>query len=53
LKALLQAIAEGHAKPAAVFALETIDAVAIRKSQKLSQTEFAKRYGLSADPIKD
>jgi len=47
------AIAEGHAKPAAVFVPETIDVAAIRKSQKLSQAEFAKRYGLSAGTIKD
>lgn len=30
------AIAEGHAKPAAVFVPEIIDVAAIRKSQKLS-----------------
>jgi len=37
------AIAEGQAKPAAVFVPETIDVAAIRKSPKLSQAEFAKR----------
>lgn len=42
------AIAEGHTKPAAVFVPETIDVTDIRKSQKLSQAEFAKRNGLSA-----
>jgi len=47
------AIAEGHVKPAAVFVPETIDVAAIRKSQKLSQAEFAKRYGLPAGTIKD
>ena len=47
------AIAEGRAEPAAVFVPETIDVAAIRKSQKLSQAEFAKRYGLSAGTIRD
>ena len=47
------AIAEGQAKPAAVFVPEAIDVAAIRKSQKLSQTEFAKRSGLSAGTIKN
>ncbi|MBX8814633.1 helix-turn-helix domain-containing protein, partial [Ochrobactrum sp. MR34] len=37
----------------AVFVPETIDVAAIRKSQKLSQAEFAKRYGLSAGTIRD
>lgn len=47
------AIAEGREEPAAVFVPETIDVAAIRKRQKLSQAEFAKRYGLSAGTIKD
>ena len=47
------AIAEGREEPAAVFIPETIDVAAIRKRQKLSQAEFAKRYGLSAGTIKD
>jgi len=47
------AIAEGSAKPAAIFTPETVDVAAIRKSQKLTQAEFAKRYGLSAGTIKD
>lgn len=47
------AIAEGRAEPAAVFVPETIDVAAIRKRQKLSQSEFAKRYGLPAGTIKD
>lgn len=47
------AIAEGRSEPAAVFVPETIDVAAIRKSQKLSQAEFAKRYGLSAGTIRD
>jgi DNA-binding transcriptional regulator YiaG len=47
------AIAEGLAEPAAVFIPETIDVAAIRKRQKLSQAEFAKRYGLPAGTIKD
>ncbi|MEN5279394.1 NadS family protein [Brucella sp. TWI432] len=47
------AIAEGRVEPAAVFVPETIDVAAIRKSQNLSQTAFAKRYGLSAGTIRD
>jgi len=47
------AIAEGHVKPAAIFVPETIDVAAIRKSQKLSQVDFAKRYGLFADTRKE
>lgn len=47
------AIAEGRQEPAAVFVPESIDVAAIRKRQKLSQAEFAKRYGLSAGTIKD
>lgn len=47
------AIAEGRAQPAAMFIPETVDVAAIRKRQKLSQTEFAKRYGLSLGTIKD
>ncbi len=47
------AIAEGSAEPAAVFVPESIDVAAIRKRLKLSQAEFAKRYGLSAGTIKD
>jgi len=47
------AIAEGRVEPAAVFIPETIDVAAIRKSQKLSQAEFAERYGLSAGTIRD
>nr|WP_010398084.1 transcriptional regulator Xre [Paracoccus sp. TRP] len=47
------AIAEGRAEPAAVFVPETIDVAAIRKRLKLSQSEFAKRYGLPAGTIKD
>jgi len=47
------AIAEGRAEPAAVFVPETVDVAAIRKRLKLSQAQFAKRYGLSAGTIKD
>lgn len=47
------AIAEDQAKPAAIFVPETIDVANIRKSQKLSQAEFAKHYDLSAGTIKD
>jgi len=47
------AIAENRATPAAVFVRETIDVVAIRTSQKLSQAEFAKLYDLSAGTNKD
>ncbi|MEL4073226.1 helix-turn-helix domain-containing protein [Ochrobactrum sp. GPK 3] len=34
------------------FFPETVDVAAIRKRLKLSQTEFAKRYGLPAGTIK-
>lgn len=47
------AIAEGRAEPAAVFVPETIDVAAIRKRLKLSQAEFARRYGLPTGTIKD
>jgi len=47
------AIAVDQAKPVAIFVPETIDVANIRKSQKLSQAEFAKHYDLSADTIKD
>ncbi|MDR6671254.1 NadS family protein [Rhizobium sp. 1399] len=47
------AIAEGREEPAAVFVPETVDVAAIRKRQKLSQAEFAKRYGLPTGTIKD
>lgn len=46
-------IAEGRRDPAAVFVPESIDVAAIRKRQKLSQAEFANRYGLSAGTVKD
>ncbi|NNU62960.1 NadS family protein [Ochrobactrum soli] len=46
-------IAEGRAEPAAVFVPESIDVAAIRKRLKLSQAEFAKRYGLPTGTIKD
>ncbi|WP_025091535.1 NadS family protein [Brucella intermedia] len=47
------AIAEGRAEPAAVFVPVTVDVAAIRKRLKLSQAEFAKRYGLPTGTIKD
>ena len=47
------AIAEGRAEPAAVFVPESIDVAGIRKRLKLSQVEFAKRYGLPAGTIRD
>lgn len=47
------AIAEGRAELAAVFIPETIDVAAIRKRLRLSQAEFARRYGLPAGTIKD
>lgn len=47
------AIAEGRVEPPAVFVPESIDVAAIRKRLKLSQAEFAKRYGLPAGTIKD
>jgi putative transcriptional regulator len=46
-------IAEGKANPGAVYLPEAVDVAAIRKSQKLSQGEFAKRYGLSAGAVSD
>ncbi len=46
-------IAEGRQEHGAVFVPESVDVAAIRKRQKLSQAEFAKRYGLSAGTIKD
>ena len=46
------AIAEGRAKPAAVFVPESIDVAAMRKRLKLSQAKFAKRYGLPVGTIK-
>lgn len=47
------AIAEGRSEPAAVFVPESIDVAAIHKRLKLSQAEFARRYGLPASTIKD
>lgn len=47
------AIAQGRAEPAAVFVPESIDVAAIRKRQRLSQAEFAKRFGLPTGTIKD
>jgi putative transcriptional regulator len=46
-------IAEGKANPGAVYVPEAVDVAAIRKRQKLSQAEFAKRYGLSAGTVRD
>ena len=47
------AIAKGRAEPAAVFSPETVDVAAIRKRQKISQSDFAKRYGIPLGTIKD
>ena len=47
------AIAKGEAGPAGVYVPESVDVAAIRKRQKLSQTAFADRYGLSISTVRD
>jgi len=47
------AIAKGEAPPARVYALSTIDVVAIRKQLGLSQQKFARRFGLSPAMVRD
>ncbi|CAH1696778.1 Putative transcriptional regulator [Hyphomicrobiales bacterium] len=47
------AIAEGRAIPAKVVHGGDVDIVAIRKGQKLTQVEFARRYGLSLSTLRD
>lgn len=46
-------IAKGDQEPADVFVPQNIDIVAIRKRQKLSQADFAQRYGLSLGTVRD
>ncbi|WP_282611170.1 DNA-binding transcriptional regulator [Pelagibius sp. Alg239-R121] len=46
-------IAKAEAKPAGVFVPETVDVVAIRKKQRLTQKAFAERYGLSIGTVRD
>ena len=47
------AIAKGEAEPAGVYVPESVDVAAIRKRQKLSQSAFADRYGLSVGTVRD
>ena len=47
------AIAEGEIEPARVVEVEDIDVAAIRRRLHLSQTGFAKRFGLSAATVRD
>jgi putative transcriptional regulator len=46
-------IAKGDIEPVDVFVPQNIDIVAIRKHQKLSQADFAQRYGLSLGTVRD
>lgn len=46
-------IAKGEAEPAGIHHVETPDVAGIRKRQKLSQTAFAERYGLSVASVRD
>ena len=47
------AIAKGEAEPARVFAPETIDVAAIRKSLGLSQARFASRFRIPVGALRD
>lgn len=47
------AIARGDMEPAGVHHIETPDVARIRKKQKLSQSAFAERYGLSVATVRD
>ncbi len=47
------AIARGEMEPAGVSIPEAVDVAAIRRRQRLSQTAFAERYGLSAATLRD
>lgn len=47
------AIAKGELEPAAAYVPETVDVAAIRKKLKLSQSAFAKRYGLPVGTVRD
>ncbi len=46
-------IAKGDAKPARRYDVAPIDVAAIRKKLKLSQAEFADRFGLSVATVRD
>ncbi len=46
-------IAKGEMEPAGVFIPETVDVVAVRKKQRLSQAAFAERYGLPVATLRD
>ena len=47
------AIAKGETEPAGAFVPEVVDVAAIRKKLKLSQSAFAKRYGLPLGTVRD
>ena len=47
------AIAKGETEPAGAFVPEAVDVAAIRKRLKLSQSAFAKRYGLPLGTVRD
>jgi putative transcriptional regulator len=47
------AIAKGELEPARIYVPPEIDVAAIRKRLKLSQTQFARRFGLSAATVRD
>jgi putative transcriptional regulator len=47
------AIAKGRRKPARRFSAEQIDVSLIRKKMKLSQSEFAEKFGLSVATLRD
>ena len=47
------AIAEGLAEPARVILVEDVNVATIRKKLHLSQTEFARRFGLSVATVRD
>ena len=47
------AIAKGEAEPAGIFIPDRVDVAAVRKKQGLSQTVFAKRFGLPLGTLRD
>ena len=47
------AVAKGEARPARVVAASDIDVAAIRKRLKLSQGQFASKFGLSLATVRD
>ncbi len=47
------AIARGETETAGAFVPEAVDVAAIRKRLKLSQSAFAKRYGLPLGTVRD